>query len=390
MGQGQSGSVVSVNTRPARSRKRGAPDTAGREVPTATRAQNGLSDAEWDSFVAASPKGHILQTSLWGTLKTRFGWEVDRVEVVEGGVLVAGAQVLYRFIPTKLLSVAYVPMGPIVDWNDSRVVSVMMSALSRNARRRRALYLKVEPDRLDDSDLVMSLTEHGFRSAETIQPRRTIVLRLDCEEDEILARMKPKTRYNIRLAQRKGVAIRDGTLSDVTAFVQMLQDTGRRDGFSIHSADYYRAAYDLFVPHSARLLLAVYQGAVLAGMMVFVLGRRAWYMYGASSDHYRNLMPNYLLQWEAIKWARERGCLTYDLWGIPDQEEEVLEREFPSRSDGLWGVYRFKRGFGGQVVRSLGGYDAVYLRGLYRLYDGASGLVRSVWGETWHRHLSSG
>jgi lipid II:glycine glycyltransferase (peptidoglycan interpeptide bridge formation enzyme) len=166
------------------------------------------------------------------------------------------------------------------------------------------------------------------------------------------------------------VTVREGTAKDLPGFYRLMQITGQRDGFGIHSESYYQTAHQLFVPRGlARLFLATFEDQILAGIMAFAFGQRAWYMYGVSSDEHRNLMPNYLLQWEAIKWARERGCLTYDLWGIPDEEEEVLEREFLKRSDGLWGVYRFKRGFGGQVVHYLRAYDYVYSPLLYGLYN---------------------
>ena len=102
--------------------------------------------------------------------------------------------------------------------------------------------------------------------------------------------------------------------------------------------------------------------------MVFAAGRRSWYLYGASQSLHRQRMPTYLLQWEAMQWARTAGCQQYDLWGIPDYDQQVLETDFASRSDGLWGVYRFKRGFGGQVTRSVGPWDRVYQPILYRLY----------------------
>jgi len=103
--------------------------------------------------------------------------------------------------------------------------------------------------------------------------------------------------------------------------------------------------------------------------MAFLQHERAWYFYGASDDEHRNLMPTYLLQWEAMRWAKAQGAKTYDLWGVPDVEESVLEKQFTIRSDGLWGVYRFKRGFGGQVVRSAPAFIRVYHPMLYRVYQ---------------------
>ncbi len=330
-----------------------------------------ISEQDWNSFVMASPGAHILQSSQWGHLKEKFGWQVAHVAIEEQGQWMAGAQVLFRPAPLGLRTIAYVPKGPITDWANEEVTNFLLEALHRLCRRRRAIFLKIEPDVPEDPTLTRRLRELGFRpSPQTIQPRCTIVLDLAPELEDILARMKSKTRYNIRLAARKGVTVREGTVEDLPEFYRLMQITSQRDRFGIHSRSYYEIAHRLFVPQNlARLFLATYEGKVLAGIMIFALGQRAWYMYGASSNEHRNLMPNYLLQWEAIRWAKDRGCLTYDLWGIPDEEEEVLESEFTKRSDGLWGVYRFKRGFGGQVVHYLGAYDYVYSPPLYWLYN---------------------
>ena len=328
-----------------------------------------ISQGNWNSFVAASPRGHVLQSSQWGQLKERFGWQVARLAIEDRGPWQAGAQVLFRSLGPR--TIAYVPKGPIMDWADTEATRPLLEALHHLCRQRRAILLKIEPDLAEDPTLAQRLTELGFRvSPQTIQPRRTMLLDLAPDPEAILARMKSKTRYNIRLAGRKGVTVREGTDDDLPGFYRLMRLTGQRDRFGIHSESYYQTAHQLFVPQGlAKLFLATFEDQVLGGIMVFAFGQRAWYMYGASSDKHRNLMPNYLLQWEAISWAKERGCLIYDLWGIPDEEEEVLEREFTKRSDGLWGVYRFKRGFGGQVVHYLGAYDYVYSPLLYQLYD---------------------
>jgi len=330
-----------------------------------------ISEKDWNSFVAASPGGHILQSSQWGRLKERFGWQAARIAIGYRGQFLAGAQILFRPLPLGPQTIAYVPKGPITNWANEEVTQTLLGALHHLCRRRRAIFLKIEPDLAEDPAVAQRLTDLGFRaSPQTIQPRRTILLDLTPDLEIILARMKSKTRYNIRLAARKGVTVREGTVKDLPGFYRLMQITGERDRFAIHSESYYEAAYQLFVPQGlAKLFLATFEDKVLAGLLAFAFGQRAWYMYGASSNEHRNLMPNYLLQWEAIKWAKERGCLTYDMWGIPDEEEEVLEREFLKRSGGLWGVYRFKRGFGGQVVRYLGAYDHVYSPSLYWLYN---------------------
>jgi peptidoglycan pentaglycine glycine transferase (the first glycine) len=330
---------------------------------------NDLNESVWNSFVAASPGGHILQSSQWGQLKERFGWQVARLAIEDQGQWQAGAQVLFR--PLGPLTIAYVPKGPVTDWADEEVTQILLEALHHLCRQRRAILLKIEPNLPQDHNLAQQLAGLGFRtSPQTIQPRCTILVDLTPDPDDILARMKSKTRYNIRLAGRKGVTVREGTVEDLPGFHRLMRITAERNDFGIHSQAYYQAAHQLFVPQGlAKLFLAASEGQVLAGIMAFAFGQRAWYMYGASSSEHRDLMPNYLLQWEAIKWAKDRGCFTYDLWGIPDEEEETLEREFTKRSDGLWGVYRFKRGFGGQVVHYMGAYDYVYSPSLYWLYS---------------------
>jgi lipid II:glycine glycyltransferase (peptidoglycan interpeptide bridge formation enzyme) len=164
------------------------------------------------------------------------------------------------------------------------------------------------------------------------------------------------------------VVVRQGGQEDIATFNGLMQVTGNRDEFSIHQPEYYRTAFDIFAPEQAALFLAEYEGQALAAIIVFATGERAAYLYGASSNEERQRMPTYALQWAAMQWAKERGCTTYDLWGVPDYPEETLEEDFTERSDGLWGVYRFKRGFGGELCRTVGAADRVYNKLLYRLY----------------------
>jgi len=191
-----------------------------------------------------------------------------------------------------------------------------------------------------------------FHAVRCVQPARTILLDLAPGEDDLLAGMKEKWRYNVRLAGRRGVSVRPArTLEDVQAWYRILQVTGERDGFGIHTLDYYRRAWLLFAPENqAQLLLAEHDGRLLAGIFVGYLGQQAIYLYGASSNEYRQLMPNYLLQWEAMRWAKNQGALSYDLWGIPDSDDPT---------EAMAGVYRFKSGWGGHTVRFAGNYEYV-------------------------------
>jgi peptidoglycan pentaglycine glycine transferase (the first glycine) len=316
----------------------------------------------WDSFVAGHQAGHFLQSHPWGQLKSEFGWRADRVALLESDQIVGGALLLLR--PSPIGSVAYIPRGPVVDWGDQKICNELLKGLRFQARASGACFLRIEPNFLDDSRVDARLTKADFQPAsQTLQPRSTISVDLTAEEEAILSRMKPKTRYNIRLAARKGVVVREGDLSDFPAFYQLMRETSLRDGFLIHKGDYFRRAWELFASQDmGRLFLATYEDQLLGGIMVFAMGTWAWYMYGASSNQHRNLMPNYLLQWEAMRWAKERGCVCYDMWGIPDEvgEAEAAGRQVELGKGGLWGVYRFKSGFGGRVMRCASAYDFVY------------------------------
>jgi peptidoglycan pentaglycine glycine transferase (the first glycine) len=345
----------------------------------------------WKEFIANQPNPHILQTAEWGELKRGFGWDVARI--VSGDF---GVQILFRKLPLGF-TVAYCPKPVIsnqysVISNEALIggssgASARIETSSRSAvvsdqypvsrdafwgevdaacRKKRAVFLKIEPDHWDTEHWPLN-TEHWSLSPHNIQPPRTIIVSLEGSDDEILGRMKQKCRYNVRLAEKKGVTVR--AWGDLDGFHRMMTVTGGRDGFGVHSLEYYKEAYDLFHPSGmADILVAEYEGKPLAALMVFALRSRAYYLYGASTNEERNRMPTYLLQWRAMQWARERGCTEYDLWGAPDADEETLESQFESRHDGLWGVYRFKRGFGGEVKRAAQALDRVYMPWLYRAY----------------------
>jgi lipid II:glycine glycyltransferase (peptidoglycan interpeptide bridge formation enzyme) len=312
---------------------------------------------KWDAFLESQPNAHLLQTPQWGELKAAFGWGAHPWVDDATGALV----LTRRLLPG--LTLAYVPKGPVGEW-----LPKALPALSEHARSLGAFALKLEPDAHWDESMADRLRETDLvESPQSIQPTRTILVDLTPDEEQILARMKQKTRYNIRLAGRKGVTVRPW--DDIPAFARMTLETAERDGFGAHNQAYFQTAYDLFAPSGAcNLLVAEVEGEPVAAIIAFCRGARAWYFYGASTDRHRERMPTYLLQWEAMRWAKANGCTSYDLWGIPDADEESLEAEFTQRSDGLWGVYRFKRGFGGQVIRTMGAWDLVLDPLRYQLY----------------------
>lgn len=316
----------------------------------------------WNAAVAGLPYAHVLQSYEWGQFKGRHGWTPFRLLFTAGGEAVGAASALLRRLPWGPWGVMYVPKGPALTYHDEGLLTAVLTALEGLAREQGAIFVKIDPDVRDDrKDVREALLHRGWRaSREQIQFRNTLLIDLRRTDDELLMAMKSKTRYNVRLAKRRGVEVHPAAMDDLPLFYRMYTVTSARNEFVIRPFSYYADAWEAFASQGlAQLFLARYQGEPLAGLMLFHFGDRAWYMYGASTDKHRNLMPNHLLQWEAMRWAKARGYDFYDMWGAPD----VLDEKDP-----MWGVYRFKAGFGGEFTSHLGAYDFPVSRPLYWLY----------------------
>jgi lipid II:glycine glycyltransferase (peptidoglycan interpeptide bridge formation enzyme) len=319
-----------------------------------------ISFSEWNEFLKDHPDAHILQSGEWGELKSAFGWEAIRV--ADDGL---GAQILFRRLPLGL-TFAYIPKGP-VGITPKKADKQFWAEVDSLCQKKHAVFLKMEQDGWED-DVSYSVQPLNFLfSPQHIQPCNTLVVDLQGSEEDIFNRMKPKTRYNIRLAGRKEVIVHPS--DDIDRFYRVMDVTSQREAFHVHSPEYYRRAYDLFYPKGmCELFMADFHGQTLAAVMVFAFGKSAYYFYGASADVERNRKPTYPLQWEAIRWAHRKGCTEYDMWGIPDEATDIDDDEAEAREDGLWGVYRFKRGFGGSIKRTQQTLDRVYNPLLYKLY----------------------
>ncbi len=329
--------------------------------------------AAWEVALAKFSTAHALQSWTWGKFKSRWGWTAARYLLQIEDQPLAAFQVLKRQLPRLPFSILYVPKGPALDYNDAALRRVVLAELEAIARREKAIFIKIDPDVVKSWGLeperpspigakfLTELKQRGWRFAnEQIQFRNTVELAVQRPEEELLAAMKSKTRYNIRLAGRKGITVRQGTPDDFAVIAEMYGETAVRDHFAIRPLPYYLDIWNAFYQAGmAQPLLAEFEGEPIAAVVLVKYGRRAIYMYGASTDKERKRMPNYLLQWEAIRWAKAQGCETYDFWGAPDEFDE---------SDRLWGVWRFKAGFNGQVVHTIGAWDYVVRPFWYWLY----------------------
>lgn len=320
--------------------------------------------AHWNDSLRALPYAHILQTWEWGEFKRdTTGWEPLRLAFVRDGVTVAMASTGIRRVGP--FTMMYAPKGPVLDYNDQGLCEQVLGYLETTAQHHRAVWLKIDPDvplatgipgESDDlpqpagAALISRLKRTGWRfSPDQVQFRNTIKIDLTQSEEALLARMSQNTRRKVRVAEREGVTVRPATVNDLPALYALYKETGARDNFLVRPEWYYEQAWRRFMDAGlAHALIAEVNGKAIAHVILFHFGKTCWYFYGASSNEERQRMPNYLLQWEAMRWAKAQGYETYDLWGAPDVFDE---------SDSLWGVYNFKRGFRGTVVRHVGAWD---------------------------------
>jgi peptidoglycan pentaglycine glycine transferase (the first glycine) len=329
----------------------------------------------WNNALQSLPYAHVLQTWEWGEFKrATTGWKPLRLLFKLDDHRAAAASLLVRRIGP--LAVMYIPKGPALDYDDPITVDIVFEYLETLAPQGGSIWLKVDPDVViatgipgEDDDrpdrygqeFVRTLKGRGWRfSSDQVQFRNTIIFDLRQSEDELLASMSQNTRRKIRTASKKGVEIRPASIDDLPALYQLYRVTGERDRFLIRPAEYYEQAWrDFMQAGLAHALIAEVDGQAIAHVILFHFGQKCWYFYGASANDHREKMPNYLLQWEAIRWAHAQGYDYYDMWGAPD---EFIE------TDAMWGVYEFKRGFRGTVTRYAGAWDFVPNPLLYRTY----------------------
>jgi len=333
----------------------------------------------WNAFVAGFPTGDFMQAWEWGDLKARTAWQPHRLALEERGEIVAGMQILQRDAPGGRC-LLYAPRGPLVPPDRPDLLAALIAEARQLAREQRALALKVDPAVPGPNEAFeVALRDLGFRPApgETnfggVQPRYVMKVELQPSGDELLASFHPKWRYNIRLAEKKGVEIRLGTREDLPAFYEVLQETCRRDGFSVRALSYYYDLWDIVLQAGlGGLFLGSVGDELICGAITLAMGRQAWYVYGASSNRLRNTMPNHLLQWEMMQWARQRGCAVYDMRGV------ARETGGDNDEGGLHGLNRFKRGFGAQYLEYVGEYDLVYAPLWYAAYNGALSVRQAL------------
>ena len=330
---------------------------------------------EYEAFVQSHPKGNFAQSYLWGKQKPAWIWKAIAVRGADGKIKGTMA-VMIRTMPIVHKTMMYACRGPVCDLDDRETFAALLEGAKALAKEHGSYVIKIDPD-VPSSDTAFAemLRSFGFQSKEggknfeAIQPK--YVFRLDVDgktEEEVQAGFHQKWRYNIRVAQKKGVEVKICGKEMVPAFADLMLTTGVRDGFVTRQPEYFAAMLDNLGEH-CRLYMAFHEGQPIAGTLAIHYGDKVWYLYGASSNEHRNLMPNYLLQWEMIRWSIETGCRIYDFRGVSGDVSE---------DNPLYGLYRFKKGFGGDFTEFVGEMDLVLNKAVYLFMEKSTSIFKDL------------
>ena len=330
---------------------------------------------EYEEFLKSHYRCHYAQSKKWANIKCDWKNEIIVVRD-ENGKIKGALSILIRKIPYFKNTLMYAPRGPICDEDDKETFSELIKKADELAKKHKAFMLKMDPDILQTNEQFKKMAKaNGFKIAgkikdttKLLQPR--YVFRLDIKgktEEEVFNSFHSKTRYNIRLATKKGVVLREGTREDLQTFKEILDVTGERDNFYIRNKEYFELIYDNMMPDNIKMVFAEYNGEPIACVMNILYGNKHWYLYGGSLNKHRNLMPNYLLQWEMIKKAIQDKCDVYDFRGICAANE----------NDKNEGLYRFKKGFNAELVEFMETYK-VYNKFIYFIFEHFAYMYRDL------------
>ena len=334
-----------------------------------------IDEKEYNEFLEKHEKGHYAQSLEWAKVKSDWKNEIIVVRD-EKGQIKASLSILIRKLPYINYSIMYAPRGPVCDLDDEKSFKELIEKADELAKKYKAFMLKMDPDILASNNEFKNMAKkYGFKVEEKIKDVNTLlqpryVFRLDLKdktEDEIFSAFHSKTRYNIRLATRKGVTIREGKREDLQQFQDILETTGTRDGFFIRKKEYFEHLYDSFDKEHLKLVFADYQGKPIACVLNVFYGNKEWYLYGGSLNEHRNVMSTYLLQWEMIKQAIERKMDCYDFRGVCATDETHYNE----------GLYRFKKGFNADFIEFMDMYK-VYNKFIYFLFEKCAYKLRDL------------
>ncbi len=337
----------------------------------------------WNDRVREIPEGHLMQTWEWGTYKSELGWKPYRIMISQNGKPLPAAQVLFKPVPLSPWSVGYIPKGPMIPLENREAWDCLKEGLSEIAAKEKAVVIRSEPSIANGPERREHLKQMGFHQTfQSNQPRCTIIVDLPGNEETLFSRFGRNNRRLINKAKHCGVQIRNAEVEEVARFYQLLEETARRKHLSEQNLRFYEKAFETFKKAgSAELLLAELDGETVGSLMIFFFKRQSMHLWAGNSEKGLKCQASYLLHWEGMKQAMKRGCTQTDLWGVPDEIAGMLENGEPvssKASGGLWGLYRFKHGFQGNIQCYVGTYDLIYKPGVYRLMNALTAGQKTV------------
>ena len=348
------------------------------------RVSDEIEDPDWDAFVSRVPGGHYSQISLWAKVKALLGWQVARIVVRHHGNIVGGVQILMRSM-SPVGVVGYVTKGPVLTSDDSTLAELVINKLQRVSKAYHIRYLALQPSNNGEA-LARQLPRWGFqKSLLSLTPPATVLIDLTQDLDRILSKMKKRTRYNVRLSQRKGIIVREGTAPDLGTFYRLLLAVGeRRQDFITYPQDYFSKIWQVFGAHGyLKLFLSEYHGEPVSGQLIIAFGDTVASWRSGWSGHHGSRKPNEALRWTVLQWAKSQGYHYYDLGGIHVEAARAIMdgEQFP---DGLERtVTSFKLGYGGEVVLRPESYSYVYNPFLRWTYGKVVPMIEK-WPVLWH------
>ena len=330
-------------------------------------------EEEYKNFLINNERCDFQQSLEWAKLKNAWIREVILAED-ENKKIIGSLLILIRKFPL-FGDLMYSARGPVCDIHNKQVLSQITEGAKLLAKKYKAFGLRLEPEvELHDnkfreivSNLGYYIKDDAKSFKEEIQAKNVLRLYLKGKtEEEIFNNFHPKTRYNVRIAIKKGVIIKEGTKENLKDFYKIMVITGIRDGFIVRPLEYFERMYDCMGPENMKILIAYYKDKPISSTILINYGNKSSYLYGASSNEHRNLMPNYLLQWEMIKIALKNKSVLYDLRGIE------------GKADNSNGLYRFKKGFGADYIELIGEVNYAFKPLTYKLYRIFEKLYRNI------------
>ncbi len=323
--------------------------------------------SDWDQYVSNIETSHFMQSYSWGQLKKQTGWNPIYLKVVENEKMRGAALLLTKRLPLINRYIYYLPRGPVVDFNDNEAFLFLMNNIKLFVKDNNGIFLRVDPylKKNDENNLLFEQT--GFKRSKKKwsfwnNPRFVFWLNLESDSKILLMRLHKKARNEIRFPHKRGVEFSLANISDIDDFYSLMIGTAEQKGIGFHDKNYYRKLYKtLGDTGMAQLFMARHEGRAIATGMSLVYGKRAWLMYLASSKKHFHFRPNRALQWEMIKWAKEKGCTVYDFRGTAADDP-------PDPKDPGYGVYKFKKSFGPEYIKLVEYYDYVVNRPIYLLF----------------------